>query len=79
MQQGIEKYGIPLGFYSDRHTIFRSPNEKLTLEQELAGETKPLSHFGKRWLTCILSTSRQLHRKPRDGWNVSGKRFRIAW
>ena len=47
MQQGIQKYGVPLGLYSDRHTIFRSPNEKLTVEQELAGETKPLSHFGK--------------------------------
>lgn len=47
MQQGIRKYGRPLGLYSDRHTIFRSLNEKLTVEQELAGETKPLSHFGK--------------------------------
>jgi transposase len=47
MQQGIKQYGIPLGLYSDRHTIFRSPNEKLTIEQELAGETKPLSNFGK--------------------------------
>ncbi|MCD9026595.1 ISNCY family transposase [Cohnella silvisoli] len=47
MQQGIKMYGVPLGLYSDRHTIFRSPNEKLTVEQELAGETKPLSHFGK--------------------------------
>ncbi|MFC3342399.1 ISNCY family transposase [Paenibacillus abyssi] len=47
MQQGIRKYGLPLGLYSDRHTIFRSPKEKLTIEQELAGETKPLSHFGK--------------------------------
>jgi transposase len=47
MQQGIRKYGVPLGLYSDRHTIFRSPNEKLTVEQELAGEMKPLSHFGK--------------------------------
>nr|WP_245554862.1 ISNCY family transposase [Cohnella laeviribosi] len=47
MMQGIRKYGVPLGLYSDKHTIFRSPNEKLTLEQELAGETKPLSHFGK--------------------------------
>ena len=47
MQQGIEKYEVPLGLYSDRHTIFRAHNEKLTLEQELAGETKPLSHFGK--------------------------------
>ncbi|WP_141505992.1 ISNCY family transposase, partial [Paenibacillus luteus] len=47
MQQGIAKYGIPLGLYSDRHTIFRSPKEKLTVEQELAGESKPLSNFGK--------------------------------
>jgi hypothetical protein len=47
MRQAIEAYGIPLALYSDRHTIFRSPNEKLTLEQELAGETMPLSQFGK--------------------------------
>lgn len=47
MQQGIQTYGIPLGLYSDRHTIFRSPHESLTIEQELAGDTKPLSAFGK--------------------------------
>lgn len=47
MRQAIEAYGIPLALYSDRHTIFRSPNEKLTLEQELAGESMPLSQFGK--------------------------------
>ena len=47
MAQGIREYGIPLGIYSDKHTIFRSPNEKLTLDQELAGETVPLSQFGK--------------------------------
>lgn len=46
MRQGIETYGIPLGLYSDKHTIFRSPNEKVTLEQELAGKTVPLSQFG---------------------------------
>ena len=47
MQQGIRKYGVPLSLYSDRHMIFRLPNEKLTVEQELAGETRPLSNFGK--------------------------------
>lgn len=47
MQQAIEQYGLPLGLYSDRHTIFRSPKESLTVEQELAGEIKPLSQFGK--------------------------------
>jgi len=47
MMQGIRKYGVPLGLYSDQHSIFQSPHESLTLEQELAGETKPLSDFGK--------------------------------
>ena len=47
MQAGIKKYGIPLGLYSDKHTIFRSPNENLTIEQELDGEQIPLSNFGK--------------------------------
>jgi transposase len=46
-QQMIEKHGIPMGIYSDRHTIFRSPNEKQTIEQELAGEPMPLSQFGQ--------------------------------
>ncbi len=47
MCEGIERYGIPLALYSDRHTIFRSPKEKLTIEQELDGEQIPLSNFGK--------------------------------
>jgi transposase len=46
-QQMIEKHGIPMGIYSDRHTIFRSPNEKQSIEQELAGEPMPLSQFGQ--------------------------------
>ncbi|MDR3164556.1 MAG: ISNCY family transposase [Synergistaceae bacterium] len=47
MKQGIERYGVPLSIYSDRHTIFRSPNEKLTVDEELAGQEVPLSNFGK--------------------------------
>ena len=47
MRQGIVKYGIPLALYSDKHTIFRSPNEKLTIDEELAGQEVPLSNFGK--------------------------------
>jgi transposase len=47
MQQGIREYGVPLGLYSDRHTIFRSPNEKQTIDEELDGGQIPLSNFGK--------------------------------
>jgi transposase len=47
LRQGIEKYGLPLALYTDKHTIFRSPNEKLTIDEELNGEEIPLSNFGK--------------------------------
>jgi transposase len=47
MKQGMERYGVPLSIYSDRHTIFRSPDEELTLDEELAGHEMPLSNFGK--------------------------------
>jgi hypothetical protein len=46
-RQMIEQKGIPMSVYSDRHMIFRSPNEKQTIEQELAGEPVPLSQFGQ--------------------------------
>jgi transposase len=47
MKQGVMRYGVPLALYSDKHTIFRSPDEKLTLDEELDGQTSPLSNFGK--------------------------------
>ena len=47
LKQLIEQKGIPMSLYSDRHTIFRSPKEDaLSVEEELAGETFPLSQFG---------------------------------
>jgi hypothetical protein len=46
-KQGIKRYGVPLSIYSARHTIFRSPNEKLTVDEELAGQKKSLSNFGE--------------------------------
>ena len=33
--------------YSDKHTIFRSPNEQLTIDEELDGLQVRLSNFGK--------------------------------
>lgn len=43
----IEQYGIPMSIDLDRHMIFCSPNEKRYIEQELAGESVPLSQFGR--------------------------------
>ena len=47
LQEGIKRYGIPLALYSGKHTIFRSPKEKLSIEQELDRERIPLSNMGK--------------------------------
>lgn len=40
MEQLINRKGIPLSFYSDRHTIFKSPKkEEPSIEQQLQGKT----------------------------------------
>lgn len=48
LEQLVTNYGSPMSIYSDRHTIFFSPNkDKLTLEEELAGVQAPASQFGR--------------------------------
>lgn len=46
MEKGIRQYGVPLALYSDQHTIFFCPQQPLSVEEELAGETEALSQFG---------------------------------
>ena len=46
LDKGIRAYGVPLALYSDQHTIFFSPQDDLSVEQALAGETEALSQFG---------------------------------
>ncbi|MDR1378783.1 MAG: hypothetical protein LBJ36_06990 [Synergistaceae bacterium] len=41
------RYGVPMEIYTDKHTIFRSPKEKMTLDEELDGVQISLSNFGK--------------------------------
>lgn len=41
----IERYGLPLSMYADRHTTYKS-NGKPTIEDEL-NNTEPLSEFGR--------------------------------
>jgi hypothetical protein len=40
----IERFGVPLALYTDKHTIYLSPREP-TLDEALAGE-EPLTAFG---------------------------------
>ncbi|AEE13764.1 Integrase catalytic region [Thermodesulfobium narugense DSM 14796] len=48
IQQVAQNFGIPKSIYSDRHTIFFSPKEdKLSISEELSGQTVPLTQFGR--------------------------------
>lgn len=47
LQGIVERYGIPLALYHDRHTIFEVPeNESESIEEQLEGEKK-LTQFGR--------------------------------
>lgn len=40
----VRKYGLPLSIYLDKHTTYKS-NRQLTVEEELAGLSQPMSQF----------------------------------
>ena len=40
----VRKYGLPLSIYLDKHTTYKS-TKKLTVEEELAGLSQPMSQF----------------------------------
>jgi len=44
-RQMIKDPGIPISTYSDRHTIFFSSKDKLTIEDQLEGKTEPYTQF----------------------------------
>ncbi len=44
-RQMVKGPGIPISTYSDRHTIFFSPKDKLTIEDQLEGKTEPYTQF----------------------------------
>ena len=46
LRRGVERYGLPMEIYRDRHTIFRS-TKKLSEDEFAEGKTAPLSDFGE--------------------------------
>ncbi len=40
----VRKYGLPLSVYLDKHSTYKS-NRRLTIEEELAGVSRPMSQF----------------------------------
>ena len=80
--QGIlQRHGIPLALYSDRHSIFqRAPQEPETLEEQLAGERRP-TQLGEALKTLgielILARSPQAKGRIERLWGTLQSRLPI--
>ena len=61
----IERHGVPLALYSDRHGIFqRSPKEPESLDEQLRGRRDPPSSAG-RWRSWTSASSWHTHLRRR--------------
>src|SRR5919202_1629274 len=74
LRQVVQRMGIPHALYVDRHGIFqRSPRERWTLEEELAGGPLP-TQFGRvlaeLQITCIPALSPQAKGRVERLWGT---------
>lgn len=79
--QVVANYGIPHSWDSDRHTLFFSPKQdKLSLEEELAGKQVRLTQFGEALdrlgIIHIAARSPQARGRVESG---SGTRSNTGW
>lgn len=84
MRQVVNNHGIPISIYCDRHTIFVSPKDgKLTIEQELNGETVNLTQFGRAMeelgVTIIKAKSAQAKGRIERLWETLQSRLPIEF
>jgi transposase len=75
----VERYGIPLALYHDRHTIFESPkNEPESVEEQLEGKKK-LTQFGRLLdelgITSISANSPQAKGRVERLWGTFQNRL----
>jgi len=74
MEGVLSDYGVPVAIYHDGHTIFESPESKLTLEEELEGKEKKLTQFGRLLadlnVTSIRSRSPQARGRVERLWGT---------
>ena len=74
----IQKHGLPVAVYTDRHRIFESPNETLTVEQELAGLSPQKTQFGLALEELGSSISKPCLHKLRAVLSDASRRHRTA-
>ena len=82
-RQTFKNFGIPLALYADGSSIFFPKDDKLTIEEQLAGITKPSTQFGrmmdKLGVELIHAGSSQAKGRIERLWNTLHDRLRTEF
>ena len=82
-RQTIKNFGIPLALYADGSSIFFPKSKELTIEEQLAGISKPTTQYGKMMATLgvhlIAAGSSQAKGKIERLWNTLHDRLRTEF
>jgi transposase len=84
MRQTVERYGVPISTYTDRHAIFRSPKaDRLTVEEQLAGKLANDTQFGRAMkelgINMIFARSAQAKGRIERLWETLQSRLVIEF
>ena len=82
-RQTFRNFGVPLALYADGSSIFFPKNDILSIEEQLAGITKPLTHYGrmmeKLGVELIHAGSSQAKGRVERLWNTLHDRLRTEF
>ena len=82
-RQTFKNFGVPLALYADGSSIFFPKNDKLTLEEQLAGITKPSTQYGRIMdylgVELIHAGSSQSKGRVERLWNTLHDRLRTEF
>ena len=82
-RQTIKNFGIPLSLYADGSSIFFLKDNKLTLEEQLAGITEPTTQYGRMMkylgVELIRAGSSQVKGRIERLWNTLHDRLRTEF
>ena len=82
-RQTFKNFGVPLALYADGSSIFFSKDNKLTLEEQLAGITKPTTQYGRMMdflgVELIHAGSSQAKGRVERLWNTLHDRLRTEF
>lgn len=82
-RQTFKNFGVPLALYADGSSIFFPKNDTLTIEEQLAGITKPKTQYGRMMETLginlIHAGSSQAKGRVERLWNTLHDRLRTEF